>query len=751
MQPVTPCSSVGQLGRPSVFVIVLNWNGWRDTLECLESVYRLDYPNYRVLVVDNGSEDGSLDHMCSWAEGREEVWLDTIPGSLQHHVTPPIPKPISWKILHTDELSNSADRIGAAALGEKALTILETGSNLGYAGGNNAGIRHAIASGAEYMWILNNDTVVDRHALSALVDRMDRGVDVGLCGATLMRYYEPELVHVTGGAGFDQTKGQQKLLGYGERIGTLPDSASVEASLAYVAGSATLVSRRFIGDVGLMDEHYFLYYEELDWAIRGASKGYSLGYAPNAIMYHKEGGSIGSSGRNPIPSPLAEYYLTRNLLLIVRKYYPKSTTRVWSQLILRLAKRILTWKWANARALVLALVRPALGSHLGAVRNVLESNRVSAGSSAVHLDRPRILYLMHVDWDSIWQRPHELARQLAKEYNVRVAFAYGRHRGTMRSNDRSGLIAWPFLQLPLRRQLALSAAVNSALLRPAFAAMVRSSRADIIWLTYPEQVEYIPGEYKGKVIYDCMDDVLAFPQPAAFTERMRHDECALIRRADLVLTSSMSLGKTLCSRYGTSVHTRLVRNGCDNNGSVGATNAASRGADGLWHLGYVGTLANVDAEAIIKLVQSVPDVCVDLVGPAAGWKGPTNHPRLHLLGTLQHERLAGFAFTCCCLIAPFPHTTLTEGVDPVKLYEYVSWGRPIVVLRYPEVERFGAFVEFYETPQELVEVVSRMCSEGFVRKYSEEQRTEFLKENTWEVRGRQVRQELRDLLSGVDG
>jgi hypothetical protein len=90
-------------------------------------------------------------------------------------------------------------------------------------------------------------------------------------------------------------------------------------------------------------------------------------------------------------------------------------------------------------------------------------------------------------------------------------------------------------------------------------------------------------------------------------------------------------------------------------------------------------------------------------------------------------------------------------VDPVKLYEYVDWGRPIVALRYPDVERFGEFVEFYETPEELVGVISRMCSEGFVRKYTEEQRVAFLSENTWDVRGQQIRRELRDLLSNAKG
>lgn len=366
------------------------------------------------------------------------------------------------------------------------------------------------------------------------------------------------------------------------------------------------------------------------------------------------------------------------------------------------------------------------------------------------IGRPRVLYVMHIDWDFIWQRPQELSKQLAKEYDVRVAFTYDRHRSVMRHNDRSGLVVRPFLQLPFTGRSALIAAVNRVLLRVVFGAMIRSSRADVIWLCHPLLVEYIPRNYRGKIIYDCMDDVLAFPQRAAFIERMRQDEATLVGRANLILTSSMSLGGTLCSRHGASVHTRLVRNGCSGSSSP-VTEVSSRGSDQLWHLGYIGTLTNVDAEAITKLVKSVPDVCIDLVGPGTGWTGPTDYPRLRLLGVLQHERLWKFASTCCCLIAPFPRTTLTEGVDPVKLYEYISWGRPIVALKYAEVKRFGEFVEFYETPQELVRVVSRMCSEGFVRKYSEEQRTTFLTENTWDARGKQVRQELRDMLSAVDG
>lgn len=357
---------------------------------------------------------------------------------------------------------------------------------------------------------------------------------------------------------------------------------------------------------------------------------------------------------------------------------------------------------------------------------------------------------MHIDWDFIWQRPHELAKQLAKEYRVQVVFAWGRHRGAMKHNDRSGLALRPFLQLPLRQQSRLLADINGLLLRFLFRVMIWSSHPDIIWLTSPEQVEYIPSGYHGKVVYDCMDDALAFPQPAAFIGRMRRDETMLVARSDLVLTSSAYLGVKLSERYGTHLRTRLIRNGCSSS-NHSATNETSRGADRLWHLGYIGTLANVDVEAISELLKSVPDVRLDLVGPGTGWAGATDCSRLQLLGTLEHEGLWKFASTCCCLIAPFPRTTLTQGVDPVKLYEYVSWGKPIVALRYPEIERFSNFVEFYASPRELVRVVSKMCSQGFVRKYSEEQRRIFLSENTWDIRGQQVRQELRDLLRGTDG
>jgi len=497
-----------------------------------------------------------------------------------------------------------------------------------------------------------------------------------------------------------------------------------------------------------MDENYFLYYEELDWAIRGKGKGYSLGYAPDAIVYHKEGGSSGSSARNPTPSPFAEYYLKRNLLLIMRRFYPDNFSRARLIVIAEFAKRVLARKWANAHAILLALLRPGTQLRPAPEYSLPAPQLLGGRSESGDQEEIRVLYIMHVDWEWIWQRPHEFAKQLGEKFNVLVLYPVGRGRAATARNSREGLVLRPFLQLYKRREHRFVALVNRLGVRSSIRRTIRRFRPDVVWVTHPELIEYLPSDLPVHLVYDCMDDALAFPQPSSFTERMERDEAALVHRADAVLTSSASLGETLRARYGPNVSTDLVRNGC-NEGQQAGSKPVSRGPDGLWHLGYVGTLINVDVEALMTLVQEVPSVSVDLVGPIILWTGPTDHPRVHLHGALRHEQLPDFAATCCCMLAPFPKTQLVLGVDPVKLYEYVNWGRPIVCLRYPEVERFGEFVEFYETPQDLVRVISRMSSEGFVRKYTDEQRSVFLMENTWDVRGNQIRLRVRDLVAGT--
>jgi len=377
VQPVRPCSWVGQPGRPPVFVIVLNWNGWRDTVECLESLFRLDYSDYRIVVVNNGSTDGSVEHICAWADGHEQLDLQHVPADLQGHVTPPMPKPIPWLVVQGDSVWQLRGKSSTVGQNEPALTIIETGANLGYAGGNNVGIRYSLAQAAQYVWILNNDTVVDRCALGLMIVRMGLDRTIGLCGCTLLEYGKPHLVQAASGAHYDHRTSRHKVAGRGLLSTEQLDAGKVEKSLSYVSGASVLASRSWIEDVGLMDQRYFLYFEELDWAIRGRRLGYRLGYARDSFVYHKEGVSTGWQGDGRGPTPYAQYFATHSLLAMTARFYWRWLPAIQVRVVGTALKRLLTGKRELALAILLAVFNAGLTADPDSVRKRLGGDTVT--------------------------------------------------------------------------------------------------------------------------------------------------------------------------------------------------------------------------------------------------------------------------------------------------------------------------------------------------------------------------------------
>src|SRR5690348_5684774 len=278
---------------PKVYVIILNWNGWRDTIECLESVLRNQYPNFQVIVCDNDSSDGSLDRIKEWAAGGVQVSSPAHP-SLRELVAPPVPKPVPF----TEYDLTRAERGGCDEVIETPLILIQTGANLGFAGGYNVGLRYALArDDFGYAWLLNNDTVIAPDALTALVSRMQERPDAGQCGSRLLFYDAPDQVQAHGGASYNPIFALAKHIGAFTPANRPVDPARIEARLDYVVGASLFVSRAFLLDVGLLSEGYFLYSEEIDWATRARGR-HALVYAHDSIVYHKEGGSTGSS-RDP--------------------------------------------------------------------------------------------------------------------------------------------------------------------------------------------------------------------------------------------------------------------------------------------------------------------------------------------------------------------------------------------------------------------------------------------------------------------
>jgi len=326
-----------------VYIIITNFTqGWRHLIECLESVYRIDYPNYQVIVSDDCSEDEGLSYVKRWASGSLAVDLpETHP--LRRFIIPAVPKPIEYI-----EFSD-ADVTQTLASSPTGLLLIRSPLNRGFAGANNLGLKYALArSDFDYVWLLNNDTVVEPQALSELVKQMEERPDAGMCGSTLLYYHAPQVIQTLGGARFNRWTGIGRQLDKDRALSDAHDPGWIEKKLDYVYGASLLVSKRFIENVGLMNEGYFIYFEELDW-IRRARRMFRLAYAPKSIVYHKAGVSIGGGYRPGFQdSTFSDYYYVRNMLRFTQKFHPWAMPTVYGRLALMLLQKMKGRQWVSA-------------------------------------------------------------------------------------------------------------------------------------------------------------------------------------------------------------------------------------------------------------------------------------------------------------------------------------------------------------------------------------------------------------------
>lgn len=294
------------------YIVLVNWNGWRDTILCLESVLRLDHPDFTVVVCDNDSSDGSLDRIRRWCEGSELA--EGANPALAHLTSPAVRKPVAYTLLDRQQAEQGA---GDAS----PVVLVQTGANLGFAGGNNVGFRYALARGdADYIWALNNDTVVLPNTLVHLVAMIRKHPSIGICGATVRYMDAPDTIQALGGGRFNTWTGLGYLIGNLLRATATPQERAQgdEALLDYVFGASMFVSVEFLRAVGLMYEGYFLFFEELDWAERGAKAGFKLGYCADCEVYHRAGAATGSYEE----SAFSVFYLFRSRILYYKRFYP---------------------------------------------------------------------------------------------------------------------------------------------------------------------------------------------------------------------------------------------------------------------------------------------------------------------------------------------------------------------------------------------------------------------------------------------
>lgn len=331
---------------PRLGVVLVNYRGSVDTLECLESLLRSDIP-LRVVVVDNASGDGSDQRIIDWASGAVQ-WVPP-EGPLSRLTDPPLQKPVDLQVM------DASEAVGAAP-GDVRLTLIRSDANEGFGGGNNLGIRHLLHDPAiEAVWLLNNDTVVEPTAARALLATIRAEPNAGMIGTVIRYYYKPATVQTLGGMTFNQLTGASAGI-HGNRPFKEPwDGRAAARASACVLGASLTATRRFVETVGLMADDYFLYYEEMDWARRNKGR-FAIGLARGAIVYHKHGGSIGSSTRKGGRSPLSEYWLLRSRLMFYRRHHPMLLPLIWVQGLGQATRRIVRRQPTKALAMMRALL-----------------------------------------------------------------------------------------------------------------------------------------------------------------------------------------------------------------------------------------------------------------------------------------------------------------------------------------------------------------------------------------------------------
>lgn len=283
-----------------LYILILNYNGYEDSIACLESILESEYKNFEILMVDNNSKDTSMEHLLTW------VKESTLPYSYYEFE--------SLKV----ENNFTSEKI------KNPITFIQTGKNLGFAGGNNVGLLHIMKKGDyDAVWLLNPDTLVLPDTLEKLVTyAQNQPAQVGIMGTALLYHHAPEKLQALGAAFNPFFATGRHILGHEPYTPETLKQFKME-DVDMIIGASMLIRREVLEKVGLLEDKYFLYFEEIDYALRAKKAGYTLGLEPNSIVYHKEGASINQESAAQTVSNFSDFYAMRNRLLLTKKLHPQ--------------------------------------------------------------------------------------------------------------------------------------------------------------------------------------------------------------------------------------------------------------------------------------------------------------------------------------------------------------------------------------------------------------------------------------------
>lgn len=280
--------------EPKVVIVTLNWNGWRDTIECLDSILKIKYQNYKIIIVDNNSQDNSREAIRDYIR-KYNIKVKENNGTVME----------SSKIIEfTEHILKDENRVNDAVnrLQNNKFALLTNEKNYGFAEGNNLAIKFALKLAPEYILLINNDTVVANNFLEELLNAIQKdGKIVFACPKIYYYDYKGRKDRIAyGGGHIDLRTGNSVIENYQK-----------EMDINYITGACLLVRAPIFQLIGLFDSRFFTYWEETDLCIRGLNRGYKAIYVPSSNIWHK------ISASNVRGKKI--YYLSRNKILFMKK------------------------------------------------------------------------------------------------------------------------------------------------------------------------------------------------------------------------------------------------------------------------------------------------------------------------------------------------------------------------------------------------------------------------------------------------
>ena len=313
---------------PKVYILILNYKKWQDAKDCLDSVLQLEHENYSVFVIDNHSQNNSVDHLIHW---------------LKHEYA-------HMPLAQTESGNAALEQIDFSSFTRKEfqenfnvrempkIIFIENDENRGFAAGNNLVIEKLVNEDA-YLWLLNPDMIVEPSTLTELVEFACSSPSKSIIGATIKFHVEPDKIHLLGGAQINFNSAAVKLI----------TSMNNLSKIDYISGGSFFTHASHFRELGLLPEDYFLYWEETDWCYHAKQKGYQMLLCAKAVCYDKISSTIGKGF-------LADYFYTRNGLLFISRYQRKKIPLALLSAFMRLLKRFITGQWQRARGVYLGIL-----------------------------------------------------------------------------------------------------------------------------------------------------------------------------------------------------------------------------------------------------------------------------------------------------------------------------------------------------------------------------------------------------------